>query len=540
MGSKINQLPRVKGVKVLKVRMKRMNKWPLESSVFINNPKGKSLLMAKYLISLVFVLGTSTLLSLAFRQLGLHEVNFALTYIVGVIVFAYLTEGLASSIIASAVAVLLFDYFFIDPYGSLWFKNSDSLVTFTLIFIAAVLSSSLTVKAKREAYTSKMHAKRFQLQYQLSQKLLKMKSIDDLAKQVGEGISSSLGLSLWIVLYKNDQLKQLYFENGKLQAGKILAAHHISEIKSVIDSPKTSLVPKRFYDDQDVYYVPVQGTSECFGVIGLVGDQESIGQEHEELTLVITNLMAVAIERERFADEKRRAAILVESEQFRANLLRAISHDLRTPLTSINGVISYIYENMDLLTVEQQKQLLKNASDDAHWLIHTVENILSLTKLEEGHFVIKTKPEYVEELLEEAIRRTEKRCQYHKVNVLLPKEPVCIYAEARLIEQVFINIIDNAVKYTPEGSKIDIVVDVKIDTIRIRFEDNGPGIPAKDFGKLFNRFYTTAETSDRDRRGIGLGLDICKSIIESHQGQISVYNNQKGGATFEIILPIRS
>lgn len=506
----------------------------------VNQTANRGVVAFKYVISLVFVLGTSTLLSLAFKQLGLHEVNFALTYIVGVIVFAYLTEGLASSIATSFLAVLLFDFFFIEPFGSLLVTSSDSLVTFALIFGSAVLSSSLTVKAKREAYTSKMHAKRFQLQYQLSQKLLKMKSIDDLAMQVGEGISSSLGQSLWIVLLKDKKLKQLYFQDGKLEAGRFLAAHHLSEIKAIIESPKTSLVPKRFYDDQNVYYVPVQGATECFGVIGLVDNQGQIGQEHEELTLVIANLMAVAIERERLAEEKRRAAVLAESEQFRANLLRAISHDLRTPLTSINGVISYIYENMDLLSVDQQKQLLKNASDDAHWLIHTVENILSLTKLEEGHFVIKTKPEYLEELLEEAIRRTEKRCQYHKTNVQLPREPVCILAEARLIEQVFINIIDNAVKYTPEGSKIDIVVDVKIDTVRIRFEDNGPGIPNKDFGKLFNRFYTTAESSDSSRRGIGLGLDICKSIIEAHQGQISVYNNQKGGATFEIILPIRS
>lgn len=524
----------------MKVRMKRIGQRPIDDIFLFNKQRKNGLLLIKYVISLVLVLAASTMLSLAFRQLGLHEVNFALTYIVGVIVFAYLTEGLASSIITSALSVMLFDYFFIEPYGSLWFVNKESLVTFALIFIAAVLSSSLTVKAKREAYTSKMHAKRFQLQYQLSQKLLKMKSIDDLAKQVGEGISNSLELSLWLVLKKDGQFKQLYFEKGAIQSGKTLAAHHISEITSIIETPKTSLVPKRFYDDQDVYYVPVQGTSECFGVFGLVVEDAKLSLDLEELTLVIANLMAVAIERERFAEERRRAAILAESEQFRANLLRAISHDLRTPLTSINGVISYISDNMDLLSIDQQKQLLKNASDDAHWLMHTVENILSLTKLEEGHFVIKTKPEYLEELLEEAIRRTEKRSQYHKVNVLLPKEPICILAEARLLEQVFINILDNAVKYTPEGSKIDIVVDVKIDTVRIRFEDNGPGIPAKDYSKLFNRFYTTAETSDRNRRGIGLGLDICKSIIEAHQGQISVYNNQKGGATFEIILPIRS
>lgn len=520
--------------------MKRIGQRSIEEIFSVNKQRGKGLLIVKYIVSLVLVLLLSTLMSLGFRQMGLHEVNFALTYIVGVIVFAYFTEGLVSSIITSALAVILFDYFFIEPYGSLWFINKESLVTFTLIFVAAVLSSSLTVKAKREAYTSRMHAKRFQFQYQLSQKLLKIQSIDDLAKQVGEGISSNLDLSLWLVFKRDDQLRRLYFENGKLQETRNLAAHHMSEIKSIIEAPKTSLVPKRFYDDQDVYYVPIQGTSECFGVFGLVVDETKLSVEHEELTLVIANLMAVAIERERFAEERRRAAILAESEQFRANLLRAISHDLRTPLTSINGVIGYIFENMELLSVDQQKQLLKNASDDAHWLIHTVENILSLTKLEEGHFVIKTKPEYLEELLEEAIRRTEKRSQYHKINVLLPKEPVCIQAEARLIEQVFINIIDNAVKYTPEGSKIDIVVDVKIDTVRIRFEDNGPGIPAKDYSKLFNRFYTTAETSDRNRRGIGLGLDICKSIIEAHQGQISVYNNQKGGATFEIILPIRS
>lgn len=505
----------------------------------MNRVYKKKLLNAALIVG---VMSTSTVLSFVFRALQFHESNIIMTYLIGVLMVAYFIEGYASSTIASVMGVLLFNYFFTEPYYSLTAYRQDYPITFVFMFIAGTLTSTLTIKVKQEARISYQRERRTYLLFHMSQRLLRANSEESIANVVGEDVSTIMRIPIWIAFKKKESTPFLFYSEGRLQIEKKLPAHHISAIENIYKSHMSEVVPKRFFDDETIYYVPIIGQYECLGIIGFVLKEATpILQEQKDLGIAIASQMTMAIERERLFEEKRVSTLKIESEQLKSNLLRAISHDLRTPLTGILGAIGTLVENGHLLEDVQKNLLLNNAYSDTQWLIHSVENILSMTQLEEGNVVLHKKSEFIEEIIEEVLRRSEKMTEAHRLVVDMPNELISAEIDGRLIERVLLNLIDNAVKFSPEDSVIELKVEVKVkeSILLLKVIDNGVGISKEAFDKLFHRFYTTTEASDRGRRGIGLGLEICKAIIEAHGGGIRAFNNASGGATFEVSLPMR-
>jgi two-component system sensor histidine kinase KdpD len=253
------------------------------------------------------------------------------------------------------------------------------------------------------------------------------------------------------------------------------------------------------------------------------------------LTAFITGTLA--IEKEKNAKEKEAAANLARSEQLRANLLRAISHDLRTPLTSISGNASNLLANGDRFDSATKRQIYTDIYEDSMWLISLVENLLSATRIEEGRMTLRIETELLSDIVEEAVRHA--RCERHTLHVEQAEELLLVQADARLIVQVIVNLIDNAVKYTPPGSDIAMVTRKVGNMAEIEVADNGPGLTDEEKQKVFEKFYSGANKIADNRRSLGLGLYLCKAIVEAHSGTICVQDNHPQGAVFRFTLPLQ-
>lgn len=253
------------------------------------------------------------------------------------------------------------------------------------------------------------------------------------------------------------------------------------------------------------------------------------------LVALITGSLASRMKE--YARESAQAAMQIEKEQLRADLLRSISHDLRTPLTSISGNASNLLSNENEFSQETRMQIYGDIYDDSIWLIKLVENLLSVTRIEDGRMDLRMSAELMDEVIAEAMRHTDRNRAGRKIEVSSDEEFILGKMDARLIVQVVINLVDNAVKYTPEGAQIRIHTGKKDGMVVVSVSDTGPGIPDEQKSKVFEMFYTGTNRAADGRRSLGLGLGLCRSIIRAHGGEIWVSDNKPQGAVFTFTLP---
>lgn len=253
------------------------------------------------------------------------------------------------------------------------------------------------------------------------------------------------------------------------------------------------------------------------------------------LVALITGSLASRMKE--YARESAQASMQIEKEQLRADLLRSISHDLRTPLTSISGNASNLLSNENEFSQETRMQIYGDIYDDSMWLIKLVENLLSVTRIEDGRMDLRMSAELMDEVIAEAMRHTNRNRAGRKIEVSSDEEFILGKMDARLIVQVVINLVDNAVKYTPEGAQIRIHTGKKDGMVVVSVSDTGSGIPDEQKSKVFEMFYTGTNRAADGRRSLGLGLGLCRSIIRAHGGEIWVSDNKPQGAVFTFTLP---
>jgi two-component system sensor histidine kinase KdpD len=273
-------------------------------------------------------------------------------------------------------------------------------------------------------------------------------------------------------------------------------------------------------------YLAVRNGNSVFAVIGIVMDKEFALEAFEKsLLIAMLNECAMTLEKENSNEAQKQISIQMQQEQLRANLLRAISHDLRTPLTSISGNAGILMGNSEVLNEAQKKNLYLDIYDDSMWLINLVENLLSITRIDNGMLNLNMQAELLEEVIAEALLHINRSSVEHKIETILDDEFLMAKMDSRLIIQVLINIVDNAIKYTSPGSHIVISAKHENDMVLIEISDDGPGISDESKSKLFEMFYTADNIRGDGRRGLGLGLSLCKSIVNAHGGTIYVKDN---------------
>ena len=284
-------------------------------------------------------------------------------------------------------------------------------------------------------------------------------------------------------------------------------------------------------------YLAIRVNQKVYGVVGIAAKGMPLDAFERSVLLSMLGEGALALENEQNAKEKEAAAIMAKNEQLRANLLRAISHDLRTPLTSISGNASNLISNSANFDEATKQQLYTDIYDDSMWLINLVENLLSVTRIEEGRMNLHPSAELMDEVVSEALRHIHRMSIEHEITVSSSEDFILARVDAKLMVQVIVNMVDNAIKYTPAGSHIHISTEKSGKWVVVRIADDGPGIPDEAKKKVFDMSYSGANRVADSRRSLGLGLALCKSIVTAHGGTICVRDNQPRGTVFEFTLP---
>ena len=284
-------------------------------------------------------------------------------------------------------------------------------------------------------------------------------------------------------------------------------------------------------------YLAIRTGGKVYGIVGIAMEGVPLDPFENSVLLSILGECALALEGIRSAREKEEAAVLAKNEQLRANLLRAISHDLRTPLTSIAGSAGNLLANYEKMDEADRVRTFTDIYDDSRWLINLVENLLAITRIEGGQVRLTQSVELMDEVVSEALRHIDRHSSEHSIQSGTSDDLILAKIDAKLIVQVLINLVDNAIKYTPAGSVIEVHTEKQGQWVVVTVSDNGPGIPDGQKPRVFEMFYSGANRAADSRRSLGLGLALCKSIVTAHGGTISVSDNRPHGTVFTFTLP---
>ena len=481
----------------------------------------------------------ATLIGLLFKHLGFKESNIIMIYVLGVVINSVFTVNRGISIISSILAVMLFNFFFTEPYFSLKAYDSNYPITFIIMFLTAFLTSTLAVRLKNHAKKSASAAYRTKILLETNQSLQHARDKDEIF---------SVAAKQLIDLTKRDIITYKAMDNH-LCTPEVY--HADPDNKEMYQDPNEMAVVTWVYKNNKhagaftntlsnakCLYLAIRSNNEVFGVIGISRGSEALDSNQKSIMLSILGECALALENEKNRMEKEEAAIIAKNEQLRANLLRAISHDLRTPLTSISGNASTLLNNEERLDKETKNKLFIDIYDDSMWLINLVENLLSVTRLEEDKLNLKLTTELLSDVIDEAMKHISRKSLEHQIIKDYDEELIFAKMDARLIVQVVINIVDNAIKYTPKDSIIKISARKEANEAAIYISDNGDGIPDLVKPRIFDMFYSGANNISDSKRSLGLGLSLCKSIITAHGGSISCYDNKPKGTIFKFTLPL--
>lgn len=284
--------------------------------------------------------------------------------------------------------------------------------------------------------------------------------------------------------------------------------------------------------------MPIRNREKTYGVIIFDCEGWTLSEEEKIYVDTVISQLTLVIERELLSREKENTRIQVERERLKSTLLRSISHDLRTPLTGITGSAGFLLDNLGIMDEATIKSMLKDICSDSEWLSTMVENLLNLTRIQEGRLDINKKKEVVDDLVASAVRLVSNRVGNHTLKMETPEDILLVSVDGRLFIQVLVNLLDNAFRHSGTGTTVTLRVKQDGNCLKFVVSDNGIGIPNDKIDKIFDNFFTTAYENGDKQRGVGLGLTICKAMVEAQGGTIRAFNSPQGGAVFEVAMPM--
>lgn len=489
-----------------------------------------------YLSLLILML--STLIGFLFFQLGFNDSNIIMLYLLAVFLIAIITANRIYSIIFSFISVLIFNYFFTFPLLSLSAYDSGYPMTFVIMFTVAFVTSTLAAKIQQNSHFSALIAQRTRILLETNQMLQKEITKEGIIQKGCEQLYKLLKRDIVFYPYSEHELQEVYvYPPQTSEHFKDVLSDEIHVARWVAKHNRHGGASTDYLPNSKYLYLAVRADHNVYGVLGIYLDKEQLDSYENDILLAILGEIAFALEIEHINDEKKQSELKAKNEQLRADLLRSISHDLRTPLTSISGNADMLVSKEQELAQKDRLQLYEDIYDDSLWLINLVENLLSITRMEEGAIRLKLEPQMIEDILYEALKHVSRKKKEHHLHVQIDDDLLMADMEAHLIIQVIINLVDNAIKYTPQGSNITLHAYQKEDMVTIEVYDDGAGIPDDKKEHIFDKFYRGNTKIVDSKRSLGLGLALCKSIVHSHGGEIHVMDRIPHGAMFYFTLP---
>ncbi len=487
----------------------------------------------------LFIMVSATILSFIFVKATHNNINVAIIYFLAVILIAKTTDGYFWGIFSSVIGVIGINYYFTYPYYAFNFTRNGYPLTFIGLLAISLITGTTITRLKEHARKAGESEKKASRLNEINNKLFAMNDLHKIIDLALEYIGEFTGTTA-IYYEESPQLgSRGFIRSTRPDHEKIIRSYHEQFIADrVFENKSPAGIGTDYPGVSSCTYFPLISHDTIWGVIGIFRtSQEKMEPGTMSSLNLIISQVAIAIERQHLSDNQQLIQIETEKEKTRANLLRAVSHDLRTPLTGMIGASETILNNKEILSEEEQTRLIEFIYQDSNWLLHMVENLLSVTRIKEGNSAVNKIPEPLEEVVTEAIQRIRSRFPQANIQVKIPEEFIMVPMDATLIEQVLINLLENAIKYSGNNNPVTLLVDKDDDTITFHIMDEGKGITVSRIESIFDGCSQTENVSSDATKGLGIGLSICKSIINAHGGNISAKNLDTGGAVFTFTLP---
>jgi two-component system sensor histidine kinase KdpD len=477
----------------------------------------------------VGVTACATLVSLTlFRHR--EPTNYLIVYLVGVLVVAS-RFGFRPSALAALLSVLASDFLLIPPYFSFAVARPEDVVTLGVFLLAGLTVSHLTASLRSEGERARRREQRIRFLYEFTLSLAQVRTVEEAAAIAARQLSRELpwNCELWPA-----------GADGRLQAAQTAAGAAAFDgqlAQWVFDNRKAAGWSTEVGTERRELYLPVSSSTRRFGVLMLRPRSQDILMLPDQRHLVDTVVSQIAqtMERIRLAEEAQAATVAAQTEALRNSLLSAIAHDLRTPLASIVAASGTLLQDERPPGGQQARELARTIHDEARHMSRLADKTLEMARLEAGTVRLQREWCPVEEIIGAALSRVEESLGARPVRTQTPAEPALAHVDAVLVVRVLENLIENAIKYTPAGSPIEVGADVQGAAVRFRVADSGRGLAPGEETRIFEKFY---RGSARDPRpGVGLGLTICRLIVEAHGGRIGARNRPEGGAEFCFTIP---
>jgi len=469
----------------------------------------------------------STIIGLLIRG-NLEPTNLVMLYLVSTVIAAIFL-GRGPALLTSILGVLAFDFFLIPPYLTLAVSDTEYLLTFIVLFVVSLVISTLTARTREQAEAAIQRETQTSVLYNLGRDLTSATDLHQVSNIIISHIGQVFGREVAILLP----------ENGELRVFATTLGYHP-------DTNELAIATWAFEHDQpaglgtdtlsaaSLRCQPLKTARGQIGVIGIHPKEpgELFTSEQLQTLNAFTHQAALAVERASLAEQAHQTELLQATEKLQTALLNSISHDLRTPLASITGVLSSLREESLTLNQEARDSLLETAHGEAERLNRLVGNLLNMTRLEAGTISLRREPCDIQDAIGSALEQLGERIAERQIKVNLPPDVSLASLDIALFEQVLVNLLDNAVKYSPTDTLIEINVLQTQNAIQIEICDRGIGIPSEDLERVFDKFYRVQRPESVS--GTGLGLAICKGIVEAHGGTIQAVNRSGGGTIITI------
>ncbi len=460
--------------------------------------------------------------------------NVGVVFLIAVLASA-VRYGLWPAFVASIAAILAFNFFFLPPLYTFTIADPDNVVVLVTFGIVAVIASNLASRVRAQAILANERAAVTENLYQFSRKLAGVVALDDLLWATSFQIARMLHVRVVILLPDNGQLtvRAGYPPDDELEPSEVAAANWVWEHATPAGRGADSL------PGATRLYLPIRTGRGTIGVIGLDSDKPGslLTPDQRRLFDALADQSALAIERIQLSDDIEKSRVAAETEKLRSALLTSISHDLRTPLSVILGAASSLTDQKAMLDDAAHGELVATIKDEGERLNRFIANLLDMTKLESGAVAPHLEPTDLGDVMGSALRRARHVLQGYKVSVTLEPGLPLVKLDPVLLEQVLFNLLDNAGKYAPPGTTVNVEAALAGGYVTLAVRDEGAGIPADDLERIFDKFYRVRAT-DKKRAGTGLGLAISRGFVEAMGGTITAANHaDRSGAIFTIRFP---
>jgi two-component system sensor histidine kinase KdpD len=458
--------------------------------------------------------------------------DIVMLYLAGVVLMA-MRFGYVASLSTAVLSVAALDFFFTPPYMSFAVTDKRYYVTFAIMLLVALVISNLMQRIRQSAAAVREREARTARLYAMSRELSIARSIDDLVRVAWQHLEDTFASSVAMLLLD--------------------AAGDLQRAGPVAQTAKAAPVPPELLElardlvraDTPSLHGTGPGGEELLrlrasrGALGVLIVRTGPSRLFEnpanrELLEVYGNHIALAVERARLADDAQRAQVDIQRERLRNALLSSVSHDLRTPLAVVKGAVTALIDGKDDLSPERRQEYLETISDEANRLNRLVRNLLNMTSLEAGAIRARKEWQLLEEVVGVALNRLEDPLAGRPVRVEIEPDANLAPFDATLLEQVFLNLIENALRYTPAGSPLEIRARNVEGGVEVAIMDRGPGVPPGHEDQIFDKFRRAGAAAEG---GMGLGLAICRGILAVHGGKIWCEGRPGGGASFCFFLP---